>query len=395
MNLTFSILLTAVGIATAAELTKNIYVYDPWEFGMYKNCPRTFAEERYFDYKYNADHYFVESVTSENFRSEYVVEPENAVLFIIPVLCSQSIQGRCGNHHSNMQQLDLVLHQSVWFNKKNGSDHLMMCDHFRSRIRVREMFPKVILGYFSAFTPEMDRFITSGLTTYLTTGRNFSLVENLIDRKYDLVFAGQTQIKKQLVRLKHHKIDDKNDVSNFIYYDRHLLFCDYNFMKNKPKNIFIHSSSTDICHNNISNTNIEIVGKRLVPHQIIELSGNSRMTISLTGDTPLGDRVANSFITETVVILLSFDVDPIIELLPFKNIIPWKSFFYIIDGNEFRLRPTITLSELKNKINLKEIEEKINLMKKYKNDVLWEVENSRAYLHFINEALYLINNTKE
>ena len=75
---------------------------------------------------HNADWFFVDRVTAPEFAT---VPPEEAELFVVPALCSQSYDDTCGRgHEHNAQQLADYLDASPWF-ARYGTLKLLNCTH--------------------------------------------------------------------------------------------------------------------------------------------------------------------------------------------------------------------------------------------------------------------------
>lgn len=100
----------------------NLYIYDPTLFHMHTRCilHRPCLEVNNVT-KHSVDVLFIESLLSlltntleyPNLNESSIHSHANGdrsnrsdpTLYIIPVFASQSVNGRCGNHHRNIQQM--------------------------------------------------------------------------------------------------------------------------------------------------------------------------------------------------------------------------------------------------------------------------------------------------
>lgn len=372
-------------------MLNSVFVYDPWQFDMFKNCPKKLVDNKFLDPKHNVDFYFTKSVLSKKF-DPFRTEKERADLFVIPVLCTQSTLGNCGNHSVNIKQLHDILSRSEYYLKSNGTNHLMVCD-ISERKEVTKNFPNVMIGIPVAFHEQS--FISVGMTTFfsLPVFSNISSISKPLEkRKFDIVFAGQTAIKNEMQHMRGRDFYQHESLTKHIYFDRHLLWCDYVKLEEKPKNIFIYSPS-DVCSKNGKELKFDHPqdSNRLKFSKFFEIAINSRMVLHLAGDEPTSDRFYNAFVSHTVIVLLSNNLQPVLDLLPFPHKIPWKDFFIVLDVDKFRKNPVLSLIELSKKVKNKDLMKRLSLMEKYKNEINWENENSNAHINLIEVAKKKIN----
>ena len=104
------------------------HLYDPSEFDMYRNCPVATSSHAGFD-KHSVDRLFVEQLVAEN-RS---VPPEQAEVFVVPAIYTESVRGLCGNHAANHEQLVRRLRSSPHFLRSNGTDHVLVAGDWKAR----------------------------------------------------------------------------------------------------------------------------------------------------------------------------------------------------------------------------------------------------------------------
>ena len=74
------------------------------------------------DFKHHVDYFFVRALLDTDgplgpwSRTE---QPEEAELFVVPGLCSQSYQEKCEHDHAhNVQQMEERLHASPWYPRR-------------------------------------------------------------------------------------------------------------------------------------------------------------------------------------------------------------------------------------------------------------------------------------
>ena len=111
-----------------------MHVYNASHFLMYTRCKHLKPHELSGD-GHSVDYFFVRAVLEHagrprrNDRNTEVeptvrfVPPHRAQLFVLPVMCSQSLQGLCGGcrHHEHVWQLHAQLNRSVWYQRRGGA----------------------------------------------------------------------------------------------------------------------------------------------------------------------------------------------------------------------------------------------------------------------------------
>lgn len=115
------------------------------------------------------------------------------------------------------------------------------------------------------------------------------------------------------------------------------------------------------------------------------IMSNSILTLSFNGGTPTTDRLFNSFETLTLLGVLSASKAELIPLLPYQNIVPWHDILVWIDFDSIStsIDPTMPIRALLDETT---IQKHLNLMMKYKNDILWCRNDSRAVFNLLNSA---------
>ena len=161
----------------------RVYVYPPADIAMYASCggtrdlpswqakKRAFEEARNATHLHNVDYFFVRAVTAGGLGTGAadtaassgtasagaasgvvtVSSPEDAELFVVPALCTQSYDGACSSSHAdNAAQLAWYLQASPWFRRHGGADHLLVCDHFAAykEVAAHVELRSMILGRF-------------------------------------------------------------------------------------------------------------------------------------------------------------------------------------------------------------------------------------------------------
>jgi hypothetical protein len=84
------------------------HIYDPSLFKMFTNCK---IPNPINHYKHNLEIFFLNSIL----ELTYNVSAEEADLYVVPVLFSQSKRGYCGNHKENIKDLQFVLNEQPYF----------------------------------------------------------------------------------------------------------------------------------------------------------------------------------------------------------------------------------------------------------------------------------------
>lgn len=369
----------------------GIFVYPPDQFDMFTKCPSEppqLPEAPRLSLLHNVDFFFVKAISSPHFLSDRNTTPDNARLFVVPVHCSQSFLGRCGNHSMNIEQMRERLSSSYWFKRYNGADHFVLCDDSGAAGEVHTAFPNIIIGHKEAVLKRYSR-VAVGDTTYNELLTHVPVkVKPLEQRKYDFFFAARTAGRERY-KMKLHR--GTAAYIPYVYYDRQVLWCDYVGSEVKPSQVFVTSGSErDFC--SIRYNQLRAL-RGLPPFvqinftQGMQVMAEARTTVSLTGDTPTTDRIFNAFETETVVQVLSRDLNPLLEVLAFTDVVPWRQIFHIVNATKFDEAPLRELSKLGSIENLPLLRKKVDLMRKFKDDVLWISEQSRAHLHVLKTAM--------
>ena len=131
--------------------------------------------------EHNADYYFVKAVTAASFRRRTARTPAGASLFVVPVPCSQSHYGRCGDDRGNLRQLRsrlaTLLRQPRFSRAANAT--VVVCDDPRARARAEKSLPPgVLFGSAEAWRQPFATgrvgtaadFVATGLTTHTAAG---------------------------------------------------------------------------------------------------------------------------------------------------------------------------------------------------------------------------------
>jgi hypothetical protein len=132
--------------------TPKYHLYELPEDMGFDQCKHSIS----LGFKHNIDKLFIHKLLEEG-KS---VPPEKADVFVIPELLAQHVGGMCRNHKTWHHRLREFLLASPWFQRYNGSDHLLIGDHFAfakataSAIQLAAIPGRVIVGYFEAYHPE-------------------------------------------------------------------------------------------------------------------------------------------------------------------------------------------------------------------------------------------------
>lgn len=336
-----------------------------------------------------------------------VVAPENADLFVLPVMCSQSAQGKCRGcrHREHVRQLHQWLNASTWYQRRGGADHLIVCDKYSSVGEVRRALPRVIIGRYEhlggwskhASAHLRTRTISVGYAT--TAGTVCAPTASpipLSSRRYDVLSIMGTKPRPY----------GQPGVRD-AYARRRTLWCDWLGVtppSARPAKVLVDSpdKGRHVCHANASATwmagQAEGDAHSLpcrVHHQDfaasqlcdgLALQRDSQAVVSFSGDTPTTIRIFNAFATESVIFAPDEELPMLLRILPFRSVVPWHKIIQPIPTATFDPAPVQTLAALASNTTLLERERIVALMRRYREDVLFDVPESRAYLHLLREA---------
>mmetsp|Transcript_2640 Transcript_2640/g.5571 ORF Transcript_2640/g.5571 Transcript_2640/m.5571 type:complete len:586 (-) Transcript_2640:424-2181(-) len=359
----------------------SVYVYPPENFLMYTRCAHLLRREKpqitiahgKTTYKHNTDYFFVRAVTSSDFLAQTSADPASARLHVVPVMCSQSYLGRCGDHNENLHQLKAKLAHSPHL-----STSLLLCDEHKARERVEHALPGALFAAFESWrapfavhnaTPWQADFIAVGDTTHVGCGACKRQVEMpLASRHYDMTVVMETLRTKKT------------------YAHRRELWCDA-VLHGFPSSMFISSPDVSCGDWGVSE---EVEKKLALYHTVCEtlsITKMSRMVLSLSGDTPTTDRIFNAFEVLTVPVVLSSEYRAILQNLPWPHIVPWHEIIHVIDSDSFSRSPVRALSDFVKSVSNASLELTIHLMHQHRLDVLWHESHTRTAMNLLSTAM--------
>lgn len=334
------------------------------------------------------------------------VGPEHADLFVIPVMCSQSAQGNCGGcnrHREHVRQLAWWLNASTWYQRHGGSDHLIVCDKYSSVGEVRRALPRVIIGRYEhlggwskyPMARKRTRTISVGYVSTAATVCTSEPPLALASRQYDVLSQmgtkprpyGQAGVRDAYAR-------------------RRALWCDWLSLSPsaRPSNLLVDSpdAGRHSCKANASATWAAGMAEGdahalpcrahhqdFAPSKLcggLALQRDSRAVVSFSGDTPTTIRIFNAFATETVVLAPDEELPHLLRILPFRSAVPWHDIIRPIPTGALDSAPVQTLAAAASNATLRDRELTVELMRRHRDDVLWDVPESRAFLHLLREA---------
>ena len=429
----------------------NVHVYEPSRFLMYSRCAHLQPANLTND-GYSVDFFFVKAamelmasagngggagIASKAAIVRHVA-PEQASIFIVPVMCTQSFIGKCGGcgrHSEHVAQLKRVLNNSSWYQRHAGADHLLVCDKFSAMAEVRRALPKVLVGRFeslggfsrSPLTQFRTRTISVGYTTVAHRMCSLALPPAIQERRYEVVasmsaqkrpyslFArtnvepgaapGARRVERRLLMKK--QTPTMMDTDS--YARRRLLLCTWMRTEesSRPPNFLLSSPSADICEPGSSRMDTasappkEIRDQHSLPCKLqaedhdrtricsgMVEQANSRTVLALSGDTPTTLRIFSSFATETPMLVPDVELPPLLKLLPFRSLVPWREMFISFEASDFDAAPVDALARaVRNATARPDALERIQeLMRQYREDVLWDMPGSRAFANLALEA---------
>ena len=118
----------------------------------------------------------------------------------------------------------------------------------------------------------------------------------------------------------------------------------------------------------------------------LSLQRDSRAVASFSGDTPTTIRIFNAFATESLILAPDEELPNLLRILPFRSVVPWHEIVRPMPTAEFDAAPMQTLTQTAANASLLDSENTLALMRRHKQDVLWDVPGSRAFAHLIREA---------
>ncbi len=370
---------------TLAALQQLVRVYEPRQFRMYTSC----VTAGYSNPKHNVDMHFVPRVLS-NFA---VVGAEPSSLFVLPVLCTRSYYGLCSTSHAeNLRQLATVLQHSPHF-AAFPERHLLVCEDNAAREAVRQVLgPRILLGLFEEHKHEPHTTIAVGYTTYADIGYCQHSAgpapppRALEERTYDVISLMSIQMPPP-----------KRSAA---YARRQLLWCDWlntrvhrmqetaHALVSVPDDRDVHCTRSAVQEDDGLLAKAKSSAKVVPKCEAMAIMADSRMVLSLAGDTPTTDRLFNAFDSETAVLVLSDELPALLRRLPFPSVIPWRKVLQlVVPTSNFTASPLRSITRVATKTSLRTLGHVIALMRLHRNDVRWSVQGSRATWNVLHEAL--------
>lgn len=190
----------AAGARPPAATTLNlssVYVLDPHSLLMFNRCkhllhssqpPQLFqraagasAGHSSSHRTHSADYYFMRAVSKASFRRRTAHSPRGASLVVVPIACSQSFYGQCGDGQTNLAQLRARLASlfslPVFASAVNAT--VIVCDDPAARAQAEQILPPgIVFGSVEAwrqpFSPGTDGmppdYVATGHTTNVAGG---------------------------------------------------------------------------------------------------------------------------------------------------------------------------------------------------------------------------------
>ena len=379
-----------------------VHVYPPHLFSMFTSCKhllRANASNATHNHRNNVELFWVRAVTQRSFRAS-TVPPHKARLFVVPVLCSRSAWGLCNSdHRSNLRQLRQTLKNSSWYRRRLGADHLLICEQGLTRPPgqrgppgevdaagdVRRRLPQLLIGRFEPADDD-NRTIGVGYSTFTDIGfchePNASVnlgKKPLPERAYDVSVAMQVKDKK-----------------SGAYNRRKALWCAYSRAAHRPAGLAVSTNQACNCTRARGGKEAVAAPERKVDKcESLARMGESRMVLSLAGDTPTTDRIFNAFDAGAVPLVLSNEVPAIVSKLPFGSVVPWQRLLLPLPGDDFDAAPLQALQGAATRASARgdELAARARLVGAHRRDVIWGAPGSRAHVHLLREALARVDGT--
>lgn len=340
---------------------KRVFVYNQSLFQMYSNCEKSPMMK--LNPKHNVDYLFASTLVEQAQELagyiSFTSNPDDAALFVIPVMCSLSANRRCGDHLNNTH--DLL--SKITYLKKGKRDHFIICDSWVTEA-TRNVLPKeIIIGTFEGCCE--DNYVSVGYSTV-------PAVEKLLMRK------SQAELSFDQLHYAPVKLTERKWKAMFVgKADTRIAYKYRILLKNQTMTRLEDSVFIKIGEGNAG----------IKSHYFFWLMSQSLMVLSLPGDTSTTDRIFNAFETGTLIAVLSHDKERLLSVLPNHHNVPWESILIFIDSEEFVRDPIGSIVTAVGSISEVEVSQKAALMEIARDHVIWTYSRVTITRDILQNAL--------
>lgn len=424
----------------AWEWRPKYHLYEPSSFAMYRNCfPAPGVDNGVGNashrarfgvdagseghagvsdgFKHSVDLLFLQALLANN-RS---VPPEEADVFIVPALFSQSAHGFCGKHEDNFKDLIFQLLRSPYYlgEEPGAKPHVVLKDVYGASFEEFSQqlaLPGVVWGRFEAHA-----------STECCTGLHYRFCEGDTVGCFSVGYSTVTAVERARASEAFGPVgDDALSEEGGVCLDRAglagmlapplpLAGRKYRYsvafhFDSRPsfavrrtiawakaaalregraghpivsgqavvhpycgagKGAWYRKEYGDPQADDWCEKEFPGAGAKLSCAETLALMRDSEMIVALPGDTPTSDRIWNAFDTLTLVGVLSAHFMELLDVLPFRWAVPWEHILVPINQTEWEQDPLMAPIQALDRLGAGGKAERLRLMAKHADDVSW------------------------
>ncbi|KAA8496258.1 hypothetical protein FVE85_2413 [Porphyridium purpureum] len=401
----------------SANVTVPFFMYEPDHFLAYSKCSKAILSP-----KHTIDVLFVERLQNHPWRTS---QPQDAELFVVPVLLSALALDRCNVSVSQgLIQMKEYLERSPWYTRYKGRDHLVLMTQWQNRnfmlhhlghtiligsyTRDRmaaydNVFVVGFLGNYAAMTAKSRN--ADGYFSEWNYANSAKLPRDLVVRWMGLnrYFQGSPVLPRlnRKALFTKRDADTEHHVSDDVFLSVKLLKGD---LRSQYPEI-PDCNRTDFVTNLKIYESIPLVGRsppvpswtadrcvqpfefsRVVAHRITE---RSHFSFLLAGDNPESDTLYNAIATRSIPVLFVEDEkhDFLYECMVHFDF-PWKDIALMFSGPEFREDPMRVIRYLRDMVQNEpdDLARRVKLMDDHARDLVWSEPGSRVHEKILIDA---------
>jgi len=253
-----------------------------------------------------------------------VTDRSKAVLFVVPAYISASLYGICGDHESNMRELEGMMDNSSSFRRSQGRDHLVSAFSWRARrLRALGAFEKhmsgmIVMHVERGFWPHtvVAPYANIGVTTREIKTRP------LAERQRSLFFMGQADFRRS-------------------YKTRRLAL--HHLPPVFPQSVLVRIVEPHVSprerrhHEDLPHCKVPgfvsgcTMGRSFANYTY--MGGQSNYSLVIHGDTPSTSRLYDGLVFDQVPVIISDTWRSL--AMPFAEALPWDDMAVFVSQEEF------------------------------------------------------------
>jgi hypothetical protein len=360
------------------------------------------------------------SYTGSKSTLVFVTDPALAEVFYVPVLFTESFIYQPETHEANVRQMGQILQSSEYYERHQGADHFIVVDHFAPLASSIAIPGAMQIAHFEGDgAPWCCRSHPSQAKAAATAPPGLppgcpaarvcdSVCDSVCGRlfpigyasKYEQAILDPTVCGGAFASL-HASHDATRSSDRFLswtfvgrsddrkaYRQRDMLRADW--MKT-PNNIAdVARVDINVCHQNGSPTKKpDGYPNCLNSVQAYSQLMNSTFALQLSGDTPTTDRIFSILFTNTVPIVLSDELGPLLDQLPFNRDLggtKWRDIFLVVDSHQFSVSPVHSITRAIQKVTPDNLRQYWKAIADVKVEMAWFGSEHRPVHHVIEHV---------